>query len=137
MIPPFVIPPFNGHRAAITDERLSCGQSCPDDGEQIVRQVGDICDGLMLHLAVLPERSPEAGRNVNLALVGFLDLCDVYRAFVGLAHDGFVTAENTRPRKIRIFSGYKCNLIMTRFEPKPSFLPLEEHFGAVQVRFKV
>ena len=72
---------------------------------------------------------------MNVALVGFLDLRDMYRAFVWLAHDGFATAENTKSRKIWQASGCKCNLIMTRFEPKPSILPLEEHFGAVQVRF--
>ena len=44
---------LNGHRAAIADERLFRGQPIFDDGQQIVRQVGDIGHGLMLDLAVL------------------------------------------------------------------------------------
>ena len=43
---------FDGHRAAVADERLSCGQPILDDGKQIVRQVGDIGHGLMLDLAI-------------------------------------------------------------------------------------
>ena len=41
------------------------------------------------------------------------------------------------PRKISIFSGYTCNLIVTDLSQKPSLLPLEAQFGAVQVRYSI
>ena len=41
---------FDGQRAAITDELLLAGEPLPDDGEQIIWQVGDIGDGLGLDL---------------------------------------------------------------------------------------
>ena len=40
------------------------------------------------------------------------------------------------PRKISIFSGYTCNLIKGVFWPNSSLLPLEAHFGSVQVQSK-
>ena len=50
---------LNGHRATIADERLSRGQPIFDDGEQIVRQIGDVGDGLMLDLAIFTKRPAE------------------------------------------------------------------------------
>ena len=76
---------MNGHRAAIADERLSCGQPILDDGEQIVRQVRDIGDGLMLDLAVLAKRPAEVRRNVDLAFVCLFDFRNMHGAFVWLA----------------------------------------------------
>ena len=103
---------MNGHRAAITDERLSCGQPIPDDGEQIVRQVRDIGHGLMLDLAILAKRPAEVRRNVDLAFVCLFDFRHMHAAFVWIAHGGFVAAGKTKSRKILIFSGYTCNLIV-------------------------
>ena len=101
----------NLHRASFTDERLPRGKSILDDGEQIVRQVGDVGNGLMLDLSVLPKGSAEVRRNVNLAFVGLFDFCDMHRSFVWVAHGGFVAAGKTKSRTIWIFSGYTCNFI--------------------------
>ncbi len=60
---------FEGHRAAVADERLSRGQPILDDGEQIVRQIGDIGHGLMFDLAILAKRPAKVRRNVDLAFV--------------------------------------------------------------------
>ena len=59
---------FDGHRAAVADERLSRGQAILDDGEQIVRQVGDIGHGLMLDLAILAKRPAEVRRVLPASL---------------------------------------------------------------------
>ena len=128
---------LNGHRATIADERLSRGQPIFDDGEQIVRQIGDVGDGLMLDLAIFTKRPAEVRRNVNLAFVRFFDFRNMHGAFVWLAHGGFVAAGKTMSRKISIFSGYTCNLIVTDLSQKPSLLPLEAQFGAVQVRYSI
>ena len=106
---------LNGHRATIADERLSRGQPIFDDGEQIVRQIGDVGDGLMLDLAIFTKRPAEVRRNVNLAFVLFSDFRHMHGAFVWLAHRGFVVAGKTMPRKIPIVSGYTCNLIISDF----------------------
>ena len=106
---------LNGHRATIADERLSRGQPILDDGEQIVRQIGDVGDGLMLDLAIFTKRPAEVRRNVNLAFVRFFDFRHMHAAFVWLAHGGFVAAGKTMSRKISIVSGYTCNLIIFCF----------------------
>ena len=100
---------LNGHRATIADERLSRGQPIFDDGEQIVRQIGDVGDGLMLDLAIFTKRPAEVRRNVDLAFVFFFDFRHMHAAFVWRAHDGFVAAGKTKSGKFRIFSGYTCN----------------------------
>ena len=46
------------------------------------------------------------------AFVRFFDFRHMHGAFVWLAHDGFVAAGKTKSRKILIFSGYTCNLIV-------------------------
>ena len=90
---------FDGHGAAVTDERLLASEPLLDDGKQIIGQVGKTANGLMLDLAVLAKNSPEINRNVNLAVVSFFNFCDVDRAFVWLAHAGLVAAEFARPMK--------------------------------------
>jgi len=105
----------NLHGASITDERSSSGEPIFDDGEQIVWQVGDVCDGLVLDFSVLPKGSAEVRRNVNFAFVSFFDFRNMHGAFVWLAHGGLVAAGKTKSRKIWIFSGYKCNLTTVGF----------------------
>ena len=106
---------FDGHRAAVADERLSRGQSVLHHGEQIVRQIGDVGDGLVLDLAIFAKRPAEVRRNVDLAFVLFSDFRHMHGAFVWLAHRGFVVAGKTMFRKIPIVSGYICNLIISDF----------------------
>ena len=69
----------------------------------------------MLDLAVLAKRQVAVSRNVDVAFVCLFDFRNMHRAFVWLAHGGFVAAGKARSRKIRIFSGYKCNFIVAIF----------------------
>ena len=97
--------------ASITDKRLPVGETIFYDGEEIIWQVGDVCDGLVFDLSVLMKRPAEVRRNVHLAFVVFFDFRNMHGAFVWAAHGGFAAAGKTMSWKIRIVSGYKFNVI--------------------------